>query len=111
MGIVASEDIEESVVATNAFTAFYHYYHDYHGNERMDVEYITDEAGSVRNSYTYDVFGSIVNFSETIENRYTYNGDFYDKSTEQFYLRKRFYNPKLSRFTQEDEYRGDGLNL
>ena len=77
----------------------------------MDVEHITDEAGNVRNSYAYDAFGAITASAETIPNRYTYNGESYDKTTEQYYLRKRFYNPKLCRFTQEDEYRGDGLNL
>ena len=106
MGIVASEDTEQK--EDNIFTSAYHYYH---GNERMDVEYITDEAGNVVNSYTYDAFGGIISSNETIPNRYTYNGEAFDKITEQYYLRKRYYNPKLCRFTQEDEYRGDGLNL
>ena len=75
------------------------------------MEYITDESGNVVNRYAYDAFGSIISSSETISNRYTYNGEAYDKATEQYYLRKRYYNPKLSRFIQEDEYRGDGLNL
>ena len=77
----------------------------------MDVEYITDEAGKVVNGYTYDAFGAIITSTEKLQNRYTYNGEAFDKTTEQYYLRKRFYNPKLSRFIQEDEYRGDGLNL
>ena len=110
MGIVASEDAEDNVIdATVAFTGTA--YHYYHGNERMDVEYITDEAGKVVNGYTYDAFGTIVTSSEKLQNRYTYNGEAFDKTTEQYYLRKRFYNPKLSRFIQEDEYRGDDLNL
>lgn len=120
MGIGASEDVAENaetteatgniIDATAAFTGTtaYHYYH---GNERMDVEYITDEAGKVVNGYTYDAFGTIVTSSEKLQNRYTYNGEAFDKTTEQYYLRKRFYNPKLSHFIQEDEYRGDGLNL
>ena len=126
MGIVASEDVEEHAEATEAIgntngaigniidatTAFagtaYHYYH---GNERMDVEFITDEASKVVNGYTYDAFGTIITSTEKLQNRYTYNGEAFDKTTEQYYLRKRFYNPKLSRFIQEDEYRGDGLNL
>ena len=29
----------------------------------------------------------------------------------EYYLRARFYNPVIARFTQEDTYRGDGLNL
>ncbi len=31
--------------------------------------------------------------------------------TSQYYLRARFYNPVTARFTQEDTYYGDGLNL
>ena len=34
-----------------------------------------------------------------------------DTITQQYYLRARFYNPIVARFTQEDTYRGDGLNL
>ena len=31
--------------------------------------------------------------------------------TSQYYLRARFYNPVIGRFTQEDTYYGDALNL
>ena len=31
--------------------------------------------------------------------------------TQQYYLHARFYNPVIGRFTQEDTYYGDGLNL
>jgi len=31
--------------------------------------------------------------------------------TGQYYLRARYYNPVVGRFTQEDPYHGDGLNL
>ena len=31
--------------------------------------------------------------------------------TGQYYLRARYYNPVIARFTQEDTYYGDGLNL
>ena len=34
-----------------------------------------------------------------------------DPITQQYYLRARFYNPVIGRFTQEDTYYGDGLNL
>ena len=42
---------------------------------------------------------------------YTYNGEQYDQVTQQYYLRARYYNTLVGRFTQEDVYRGDGLNL
>ena len=41
----------------------------------------------------------------------TYYGQQIDPITQQYYLRTRFYNPVIGRFTQEDTYRGDGLNL
>ena len=34
-----------------------------------------------------------------------------DPVPRQYYLRARFYNPVIGRFTQEDTYYGDGLNL
>ena len=42
---------------------------------------------------------------------FTYYGQQIDPITQQYYLRARFYNPVIGRFTQEDIYRGDGLNL
>ena len=40
-----------------------------------------------------------------------YRGQQYDQEAGQYYLRARYYNPVIGRFTQEDSYRGDGLNL
>ncbi|MEC0193975.1 RHS repeat-associated core domain-containing protein [Paenibacillus apiarius] len=63
------------------------------------------------NSYEYDAFGRTLSATEGIPNRFRYAGEQFDHTTEQYYLRARFYNPVIARFTQEDEYRGDGLNL
>ncbi|MBQ2744476.1 MAG: RHS repeat-associated core domain-containing protein, partial [Lachnospiraceae bacterium] len=35
----------------------------------------------------------------------------YDLLTNQYYLKARYYNPVIGRFTQMDTYHGDGLNL
>lgn len=68
--------------------------------------------GKVReNLYSYDAFSSILESREDITNRILYTGQQYDKETGQYYLRARYYNPVIGRFTQEDTYRGDGLNL
>ncbi|MFQ9892255.1 MAG: RHS repeat-associated core domain-containing protein, partial [Emergencia sp.] len=48
---------------------------------------------------------------EAVPNRFTYYGQQIDPITQQYYLRTRFYNPVIGRFTQEDTYRSDGLNL
>ncbi|OOO00699.1 MAG: hypothetical protein ATN35_06020 [Epulopiscium sp. Nele67-Bin004] len=49
--------------------------------------------------------------TETVPNRFKFNGQQYDPISQQYYLRARYYNPVIARFTQEDTYRGDGLNL
>ena len=61
--------------------------------------------------YEYDVWGNLTVCEETVENRFKYNGQQFDPISQQYYLRARYYNPIISRFTQEDTYRGDGLNL
>uniref|UniRef100_UPI00068DAA85 DUF4329 domain-containing protein n=2 Tax=Pseudobacteroides cellulosolvens TaxID=35825 RepID=UPI00068DAA85 len=76
-----------------------------------DVTALVDAAGSVVNRYQYDAFGNTVEAVEKVQNRFRYAGEQYDQVTGQYYLRARFYNPVVGRFTQEDTYRGDGLNL
>ena len=83
----------------------------YSVDEQGSTEFITDRTGKVRNEYRYDAFGNILEAKEDIHNRITYTGQQFDKITQQYYVRARFYNPVIGRFTQEDEYRGDGLNL
>ncbi len=76
----------------------------------------------------------VVSQKETIKNRFKFNGKYsptknmwgkckafefcvskiwwkIDPITRQYYLRARFYNLVVARFTREDTYRGDGLNL
>ena len=65
----------------------------------------------IRKTYHYDAFGAIKDETGEISNRLTFTGQMYDGETGQYYLRARFYNPLIGRFTQEDIYRGDGLNL
>ena len=67
--------------------------------------------GSFFNHYTYDAWGNLTAQEEAVPNRFKFNGQQLDPVTQQYYLRARFYNPVIARFTQEDTYRGDGLNL
>ena len=61
--------------------------------------------------YEYDAFGNIVKSEEKIRNIYRFTGEQYDQVTGQYYLKARYYNPVIGRFTQMDTYLGDGLNL
>ena len=98
------------LVARSGCDAARTYYH-YVSDEMGSTTHIVDEAGQVCNRYEYDAWGNITFEEETVPNRFTYYGQQLDPFTRQYYLRARFYNPVIGRFTQEDTYRGDGLNL
>ena len=86
-------------------------FHAYHQDEQGSTAYVTGITGETENLYSYDGFGNILESREDITNRILYTGQQYDQETGQYYLRARYYNPVIGRFTQEDTYRGDGLNL
>ena len=96
------------------------------GNEYIGVDnsyYLTDEQGSVRyvlsadakadvqNIYQYDAFGECTAREERIPNRLKYNAQIEDELTGLYYLRARYCNASIGRFTQEDVIYNDGLNL
>ena len=92
---------------TDAARTYYHYVSDEIGS----TTHIVDEDGLVLNHYTYDAWGNLTAQEEAVPNRFKFTGQQLDPVTQQYYLRARFYNPVIARFTQEDTYRGDGLNL
>ncbi len=104
--IRASELIAANSSADSART-YYHYASD----EMGSTTHIVNEAGAVQNRYEYDAWGNITAQEEAIPNRFKFTGQQFDPVTQQYYLRARFYNPVVARFTQEDTYRDDGLNL
>ena len=112
LGLISSD-------SENAKT-YYHYVCDEQGSvshiiRGEDKENGVSEQGReqdrILNQYEYDVFGNTISCKEQVENRFRYQGEQYDPVTRQYYLRARYYNPVIGRFTQEDTYYGDGLNL
>lgn len=99
---------------------YYHYVSDeqgsithvINGEEKESGELPQEDVQSrVLNHYEYDAFGNTIRCEEQVHNRFRYTGEQYDPLTGQYYLRARYYNPVSARFTQEDTYYGDGLNL
>ena len=99
LGIISSDSEEAKT--------YYHYVSD----EQGSITHVLSEDAEILNHYSYDAFGNIIQKTEKVENRFCYNGEMLDPVTQQYYLRARFYNPVIGRFTQEDTYYGDGLNL
>ncbi len=98
---------------------YYHYVCDEQGSVTHVTEGESKDNGTreqtadhqVLNHYTYDAFGNTLECEEQVHNRFRYLGEQYDPVSQQYYLRARYYNPVIGRFTQEDTYYGDGLNL
>lgn len=80
-----------------------YYVADPHGN----VVQLTDESGKVTKTYEYDSFGNEVNPDSKYDNPFRYCGEYYDKETEEIYLRARYYQPAVGRFLTRDSYTGE----
>jgi RHS repeat-associated protein len=67
---------------------------------------LTNSAGTLTDSYTYDSFGNLVASTGTTTNSYLFAGEQYDSNLDQYYLRQRFYDAGTGRFTRRDDYEG-----
>ena len=77
-----------------------YFLHNAHG----DVVVLTTTTGTVRKRYDYDAFGNEENPSSTDANPFRYCGEYFDKETKTYYLRARYYDPAIGRFTQQDTH-------
>jgi RHS repeat-associated protein len=88
---------------------YYFYEKDLLGN----ITNIIDTNGIIMVTYKYDAWGNWINKSSAsngtslgdtlvIINPFIYKGYYYDKETDWYYLKSRYYCPKLSRFINMD---------
>ena len=77
-------------------------------NGHGDVVKTVDSSGNVMNSYEYDIYGKVINAAESgIPNPMRYAGQMYDSESGLYYLRARYYDPRVGRFISEDTNKGD----
>ena len=88
------------LIAANSSTDSARTYYHYASDEMGSTTHIVDEAGAVKNRYEYDAWGNITAQEEAVPNRFKFTGQQLDPVTQQYYLRARFYNPVIARFTQ-----------
>ena len=78
--------------------------------QNSDVIGLVNDAGAVVNNYSYDAWGNILSETETVDNPIKYAGEYYDDELGMYYLRARYYDPKVGRFTSYDIEEGDIVN-
>lgn len=73
-------------------------------NARGDVVTTTNLNGTVNQEYDYDAFGNEKNPDALDSNPFRYCGEYLDFETGDYYLRARYYDPTIGRFTQQDTH-------
>lgn len=76
-------------------------------NAHGDVVQLADNSGAVTKEYVYDAFGNEKNSDPNDTNPFRYCGEYFDKETGSIYLRARYYEPEIGRFTQQDTFIGN----
>ncbi|MFO7538973.1 MAG: RHS repeat-associated core domain-containing protein [Chloroflexota bacterium] len=74
---------------------------------------VTNEFGALANTYDYDVFGTLLQVSESIPNLFRYVGKFgvADDGNSLTYMRNRYYEPVKGRFVSLDPLGLSGGNI
>ena len=73
-------------------------------NAHGDVVDLANSSGSSVKSYDYDAFGNEKSPSVSDRNPFRYCGEYWDTETGTYYLRARYYDPLIGRFTQQDSH-------
>jgi RHS repeat-associated protein len=87
----------------------------YHFNALGSTVALTDASMNMVNKYAYTPFATIANMEETIPQPFKFVGRYgiMSESNGFYYMRARYYAPKVRRFISEDpiDYNGGDLNL
>ena len=73
-------------------------------NAHGDVTELLSDTGTVTHKYDYDAFGVEKKPDPLDGNPFRYCGEYYDGETKTYYLRARYYDPNIGRFTQQDTH-------
>jgi len=74
------------------------------------VRQLTNLAGAVTDTYTYDAYGNLLAQQGTTPNNYLYRGEQYDPALAVYSLRARYYNPATGRFLSRDPLDGKAVD-
>ena len=96
----AGGGIDESLAEFMSTTASY-----YEQDALSSVTSLSNSAGALANTYTFDSFGKVTTSTGTIPNRFQYTGREFDQETGVSYYRARYMDPSTGRFFSEDPVR------
>src|SRR5690606_36124680 len=80
------------------------------GDALGSVRQMTDQAGGLTFTQSYDPYGVVPYTDGTSQTDYGFTGEQYSVETQMLYLRARYYNPADARFMSRDTWAGDVNN-
>lgn len=78
----------------------------YHYDGLGSTRALSDDAGTLTDNYDYEAFGEVLSQTGSTENNYLFTGEQFDSNLDQYYLRARYYDQGIGRFTQMDTWMG-----
>ncbi len=81
-----------------------------HADGLGSVRVLTDPSGTTTDSYVYEAFGEVEDRQGASENPYQFTGEPFDTHLNQTYLRARYYDAQVGRFTAMDTWKGRKTN-
>jgi RHS repeat-associated protein len=86
----------------------------YYQTDGLDsVTSLSNSAGSLAQTYTFDSFGNQTASTGSLTNSFRYTGREFDPESNLYYNRARYYDPQAGRFISEDPlgFGGNGTNF
>jgi RHS repeat-associated protein len=110
-GVVARysqmQDVDEPLAMLRSSATSY-----YHADALGSITSLSNTAGALANTYTYDSFGKLTASMGSLVNPFRYTARESDTETGLYYYRARYYDPSIGRFIGEDpvHFKG-GINF
>jgi RHS repeat-associated protein len=111
-GVVAryeqTQNIDEPLAMLRSSTTSY-----FHADGLGSITSLSNAAGSIANTYTYDSFGKLTASTGSLVNPFQYTARESDSETGLYYYRARYYDSSAGRFFAEDplKFFGGDINL
>ena len=102
-----TQNIDEPLAILRSATTSY-----YHADGLGTTTSLSNAAGTLAQTYTFDSFGKQTASSGSLTNPFQYTGRELDSETGLYYMRARYYDPSAGRFLSEDpsDFNG-GINF